>query len=51
MDPIDHRHAEWQHALYGAPRPAPQPGPLAPALLLAGALVLAWLPAIVGALA
>lgn len=48
MDPIDHRHAEWQHALYGAPRPAPQPGPLAPAILLGAALVLPWIVGLAG---
>ena len=48
MDPIDHRHAEWQHALHGAPRPAPQPGPLAPALLLGFFLLAAWFPVLLG---
>lgn len=51
MDPIDYRHAEWQHALYGAPRPAPQPGTLAPALLLGFFLLAGWLPALLGAFA
>ena len=51
MDPIDYRHAEWQHALYGAPRPAPQPGPLAPALLLGFFLLAVWLPVLIGAFA
>ena len=51
MDPIDHRHAEWQHALHGDPAPAPQPGPLAPALLLGFFLLAGWFPALLGALA
>lgn len=42
MDPIDHRHAEWQHILHGAPRPAPQPGLVAPAVLLTFALLSPW---------
>lgn len=51
MDPIDHRHAEWQYALYGAPRPAPQPGPIAPVLALGVPLLAVWLPALIGTLA
>lgn len=51
MDPIDHRHAEWQHALYGAPAPAARPGIVGPVIVLAAALALPWLPALIGAIA
>jgi len=44
MDPIDHRHAEWQHALHGHPAPPPQPKLIAPAILLAAGVTLPWLP-------
>ena len=51
MDPIDHRHAEWQHALHNHPAPAPQPGPLAPVLLLSFFLLAGWFPALLGVFA
>lgn len=51
MDPIDHRHAEWQHALHGTPAPPPQPGLVAPALALSLPLLAVWLPALIGVIA
>lgn len=51
MDPIDRRHAEWQHALYGEPAPTTRDGALGPAIVLGIALALPWLPALIGAIA
>lgn len=51
MDPIDYRHAEWQHALYGEPAPTVQPGRVGPVVIFGAALALPWLPTLIGALA
>lgn len=51
MDPIDRRHAEWQHALYGDPAPTTRPGLVGPVVIFGAALALPWLPALIGAFA